>query len=36
MKATVKNIVYDYGWSCHEESAVNAGTLIIVEKSTGA
>lgn len=32
MKAIVRNIVYDYGWSSREESSNNTGTLVIIEK----
>tara|TARA_R100001510_G_C7607406_1_gene172028 strand:- start:198 stop:620 length:423 start_codon:yes stop_codon:yes gene_type:complete len=32
MKKFVKQIVSEYDWSCHEESAHNPGTLIIVEE----
>lgn len=32
MKTIVRSIVYDYGWSLHEESAQNTGTLIVIEK----
>ena len=32
MKAIVRSVVYDYGWSCHEESAKNTGTLIVIDK----
>lgn len=32
MKSIVKSIIYDYGWSSHEESAQNTGTLIVIDK----
>lgn len=31
MKKFVEAIVLEYGWHCHEESAANPGTLIVIE-----
>ena len=31
MKEFVKIVTSEYGWSCHEESAMNPGTMIITE-----
>tara|TARA_R100001510_G_C7646836_1_gene204157 strand:- start:402 stop:824 length:423 start_codon:yes stop_codon:yes gene_type:complete len=31
MKKFVEAVVLEYGWQCHEESAANPGTLIVIE-----
>lgn len=31
MRKFVEVVVSEYGWQCHEESATNPGTLIVVE-----